>query len=570
MNHQTVNLHSSDDVATSMNNDVDDTDAPLFPPPQQQSSSPLPSSSSSSTTPQKQVAGEDDFPVYNNAQQIFEALYSSPILFCGSNKFNQINDTLKQCKRGLETITSDQLKKMKCSSHYHYDKEQQQQQHLDLSMMITMNKGLSHNANDIDDGDDIDDVDEDLTSHQADNNNNEEEQEENVNNSNNNNMENDMEEEYDGHVYQIACGCYNTLFLTTSGEVFGQGKLRGQKQDTSSMEKIQIPSNEKIKEIVAVGDHSFLLTESGRVLTFGDSTWSQTGLGTDAGRSVFPPCYIDQKYFNYDPVVYISSGFGHSAFMTRENDVYTCGANNHSQLGLNPSLESIPYPTRIEPPEGVKQFIKVVCGCAFLYLITDDYRIFSCGSNNHGQCAQGTKDQVIPKLTQVVASGFADRKIVDVFCGQYYALFLEHDNTLWACGKNKYGLLGIDSDEQIIDVPHRVVYNGPPFKRVVAGYTHWLAVTQSNEIYGCGMSANGQLACDYAKGYRVPTRLDSALQTGRINYCAASYQHSVFYHSTREWDISMTRSKESFQHRIYSLSKQQSFCDVVIQFDHIL
>lgn len=332
-------------------------------------------------------------------------------------------------------------------------------------------------------------------------------------------------------VYQIVCGCYNTLFLTMDRRVYGQGKLKGQKQVASYMERIPVPHGYTVKEIIAVGDHSFLLTTCGRVLAFGDSTWSQTGLGTEAGTSIYPPRFIDQRHFNYDPVVHVSSGFGHSAFMTRNNDIYTCGANNHSQLGLKMKNFSVEYPTRIELPEGVQKFKKVICGCAFLYVITDKNKVYSCGSNNHGQCAQGVTDEVIPELRLV--SALKDREFVNMYCGQYYAIFQEDNNTLWACGKNKYGLLGIDSKVPTVNTPCKVVYTGAPFKWIHAGYTHWLAITLSNEVYGCGMTANGQLACDDAAGYRVPTKLHTLLQNKKINFCAGSFQHSVFYYSPK-------------------------------------
>jgi alpha-tubulin suppressor-like RCC1 family protein len=79
-----------------------------------------------------------------------------------------------------------------------------------------------------------------------------------------------------------------------------------------------------------------VIIENGTVFSLGDSSWSQTGTGKNSENYVYPPCMIDQKYFDYDPIERISSGYGHSAFMTNKKQVYTCGgmyyciSNNNS------------------------------------------------------------------------------------------------------------------------------------------------------------------------------------------------------------------------------------------------
>jgi hypothetical protein len=55
---------------------------------------------------------------------------------------------------------------------------------------------------------------------------------------------------------------YSTLFLTDRNEVYGQGRLRGNKREASQMEKIPLPADVVVKELIAYGDHAFILTSS--------------------------------------------------------------------------------------------------------------------------------------------------------------------------------------------------------------------------------------------------------------------------------------------------------------------
>ena len=91
------------------------------------------------------------------------------------------------------------------------------------------------------------------------------------------------------------------------------------------------------------GYHTLALNMAGNLFTWGHNRVGQLGLGNtsgsiiiDAGDHINPiPTLIDS--FNHKIIIDISSGWGHSAIITNNYDVYMCGRNTKGQLGIDPN-----------------------------------------------------------------------------------------------------------------------------------------------------------------------------------------------------------------------------------------
>lgn len=79
--------------------------------------------------------------------------------------------------------------------------------------------------------------------------------------------------------------------------------------------------------------------------------------------------------------------------------------------------------------------------------LKSDGTVWAIGFNLHGQLGNGTKNSNYNTPTQVV--GLND--VVAVSAGTRHSLFLRADGTVYSCGWNKYGALGIESDAQPVD-----------------------------------------------------------------------------------------------------------------------
>ncbi|KAF0521745.1 rcc1 domain-containing protein 1 [Gigaspora margarita] len=182
---------------------------------------------------------------------------------------------------------------------------------------------------------------------------------------------------------------------------------------------------------VACGEnHCLALTQTGQVFSWGSGRYGQLGHGDT--KSLDKPKVIE--FFLGLRVIQIACGGWHSAVITDSGDLYTFGWNHLGRLGIPPPDESdhtqpsINYaePTLIELNDGKDMgpnVIKVSCGNAHTVIITDNYRLWTCGWGKYGQQGQGP-DKLFDNLTfiPVLFSDF-NKKIVDCFCGKWNTFF---------------------------------------------------------------------------------------------------------------------------------------------------
>ena len=83
--------------------------------------------------------------------------------------------------------------------------------------------------------------------------------------------------------------------------------------------------------------------------------------------------------------------------------------------------------------------------------------------------------------------------IKSIYCGDYYCtLILKNDGTLWACGPNGYGELGL-GDTTGRKTFTKVTTNTDNIKSVYCGYYHTLILKNDGTLWSCGYNSYGQL-----------------------------------------------------------------------------
>ena len=72
-------------------------------------------------------------------------------------------------------------------------------------------------------------------------------------------------------------------------------------------------------------------------------------------------------------------------------------------------------------------------------ILKNDGTLWGCGYNGYGELGLGdTTDRTI--FTQITTN---TNNIKSVYCGYGYTFILKTDGTLWNCGRNEYGHLGL-------------------------------------------------------------------------------------------------------------------------------
>nr|XP_037877449.1 X-linked retinitis pigmentosa GTPase regulator-like [Bombyx mori] len=138
----------------------------------------------------------------------------------------------------------------------------------------------------------------------------------------------------------IECGYYHTVFITTKGAVFVTGdnenqKLGIQKIATSIYVPEVLPISTPIKSACCGAAHTFLLTmDESKILGFGSNEKGQLGMPREV-EFVTEPSEIDMDImFDGYQLKLVACGAMHTAFVTDNGLLYTCGESRHNKLCL--------------------------------------------------------------------------------------------------------------------------------------------------------------------------------------------------------------------------------------------
>ena len=197
------------------------------------------------------------------------------------------------------------------------------------------------------------------------------------------------------------------------------------------------------------------------------------------------------------------------------------------------------------------------------FFLMGDFSIYACGSNGRGQLGVGeTKNNIYaPKRV-----GFKRAKIIDVATGSYHTLFLSKRGELFGCGMTRYGQLGSKINKNVL-VPIKIPFN-EKIKYVFAGCLHSFFVTQANTVHLLGelkenRSFNHEL--ENLAGKKISRIYMS--QTIREKTFFTNNNGEVFFSATEK---PLTANKANFTVKPYSAPNSEHFNKVMDQQERLL
>ena len=156
---------------------------------------------------------------------------------------------------------------------------------------------------------------------------------------------------------------------------------------------------------------------------------------------------------------------------------YGMGDNEYGQLGFNDHL----LPKQCQEWGDV---VQVAAGYMHTLIVRADGSLWACGYNMNGQLGVGTTtDRYTP--VRVLPSG-----VVQVAAGGTHTLIVKTDGSLWACGYNSSGQLGDGTTTQRT-TPIRILSSG--VSQVATGDSYSLIVKTDGSLWACGYNYYGQL-----------------------------------------------------------------------------
>jgi len=235
---------------------------------------------------------------------------------------------------------------------------------------------------------------------------------------------------------------------------------------------------------------TLMVTEDGDMSVFGVNMCGDLGLGHRF--AVENPTLLDKHAFGGDDVVMASAAPFHSACVTSTGTLFMWGVGATGTIPF--TRENIP--TQVFPQYPV---LMVACGWDFTMLLTRARQIWTSGSSLYGQLGHLDREYT-SEFVQVDPELFGNGATVTMIAvGCWYSMALTHTagaDTLWTWGKNLHGELGHGDDKLDRIVPVAIpadTFDGVPVVSMHGGLQHTLVVTADGSLWGCGDDSSGAL-----------------------------------------------------------------------------
>ncbi|GFG40937.1 hypothetical protein Cfor_04032 [Coptotermes formosanus] len=255
---------------------------------------------------------------------------------------------------------------------------------------------------------------------------------------------------------------------------------------------------------------------------WGNTVNGELGLGGIEEEHILSPRELN--FSKATNIKEIACGSYHTVIVTGDGEVYTCGSNDHGQLGHEKSHKK---PAKVD---SLSQYsiTRASCGSDHTLVINEWGQVFSWGSDSYGQLGTGSDENNDVQLNLKMIKALATTFVIQITCGHNHNLALTQNGALYAWGCNSYGQLGIGSQSKQQQKPTLVsALAGIPIAFIACGGNHSFAVSRSGAVYGWGKNCFGQLGLSDDKDRSFPSQLKT-LRSIKVKYIACGEDFSVF------------------------------------------
>ena len=231
---------------------------------------------------------------------------------------------------------------------------------------------------------------------------------------------------------------------------------------------------------MGLSEYSLILKNDGTLLGCGRNAEGQLGLGDKTDKTIFT-----QVTTNADNVKSVYCGKDHNIILKNDGTLWGCGNNQYGQLGLGDTTNRTTFTQVTTNVDNIKE---IYCGSYHTLILKNDGTLWSCGRNDNGQLGLGDGNNRTT-FTQITANT-DDIKLV--YCGSNYTLILKNDGTLWGCGYNGEGQLGLGGFNSKTTFT-QITTNTDDIKSVYCGSQYTLILKNDGTLWGTGYNSSGGL-----------------------------------------------------------------------------
>ncbi|KAL3110199.1 hypothetical protein niasHT_015802 [Heterodera trifolii] len=386
-------------------------------------------------------------------------------------------------------------------------------------------------------------------------------------------------------------------------------RLPGRKERPNAFSLCPFPGAVKVANsdltfcAVACGtEHVLLLTDDGRLFSWGINRFGQCGNGTE--EPIHAPIEIIGKWGR---IVSICAGHYHSGFISEKDEIYLWGWGLHGQLG-NGRTANLKRPAKSRPFTDLDCVKKLCLGYSHSLALLADGRVFGCGAFSHGQLGidphnlEGCPTKALapvqlqfPMPISLIASKYFHgialgvdhlrRKVLFEWGDSPQSLkmnaFLqkrlklkqkkakdksfkmngqENPPTAERKGEAQVAIIEMDELERVhFNIRTVCEWNGAEVKALSAGFNHSALLTLDGQLFTWGKSLEMQLGHQNRKEKGKPTKVD-VTETVRWSevVCARNFTTAI----SVEGKVFVWGRNDKFQLGLGKTTKKETACQI--------